>query len=165
MSPTPHSWNPSFPVIPNCSWTLYFAREKVEKFLEAIDSDSATGPDGISSRVRKTCSAALADPLSALFTLSFARCHLPSAWKYANIKVLHKKGAKTDPLNYKPISLPPIISKIMESIITGDRKTFLSSSNLISDHQFGFRPDHSTLDMLDAAYALTTMDESPQYQT
>ena len=115
--------------------------------LSNLDSDSATGPDGISPRVLKTCSSALTYTLSILFTLSFAR-YLPCAWKSANITALHKKGAKTDPCNYRPISLLPIISKVMESIIALDIKSFLFSNGLISDHQFGFRPGHSTLDML-----------------
>ena len=44
----------------------FFAPEKVEKGLSTLDSDPATGPDGISSRVLKTCSAALSHPLSSL---------------------------------------------------------------------------------------------------
>ena len=122
--------------------------DKVESLLSNLDSDSATSPDGISPCVIKTCSAALAHPLSVLFTLSFAQGHLPSAWKSANITALHKKGAKTDPCNYRPISLLPIISKVMESILSSDIKSFLFSNGLISDHKFGFRPGHSTLDML-----------------
>ena len=86
--------------------------------------------------------------LSVLFTLSFAQGHLPSAWKSANITALHNKGVKTDPCNYRPISLLPIISKVMESIIATDIKSFLFSNGLIYDHQFGFRPGHSTLDLL-----------------
>ena len=53
-----------------------------------------------------------------------------------------------DPLNCRPISLLPIISKVKESIIADDMKSFLFSNNIISDHQFGFRPGYSTLDML-----------------
>ena len=53
-----------------------------------------------------------------------------------------------DPLNYRPISLLPIINKVMESIIGVDMKSFLFSNYLISDHQFGFRPGHSALHML-----------------
>ena len=52
------------------------------------------------------------------------------------------------PLNCRPNSLLPIISKVMESIIAVDMKSFLSSINLISDYQFGFRPGHSALNML-----------------
>ena len=58
---------------------MSFALEKVEKVLSILDSDSATGSDGNSSRVLKTCSAALAHPLSALFTISFVPSHLISA--------------------------------------------------------------------------------------
>ena len=56
-------WNPfsSSKVIHGLS----FSPEKVEKFLETLDSDSATGPDDISARILKTCSAALAHPFSA----------------------------------------------------------------------------------------------------
>ena len=43
-----------------------------------------------------------------------------------------------DPLNDRTISLLPIISKVMESLITVDMKSFLFSNKLISYHQFGF---------------------------
>ena len=119
--------------------SVSFSPDKVESLLSNLDSDSATSPDSISPHVLKTCSAALAHPLSVLFTLSFAQGHPPSAWKSANLTALHKKCAKTDPCNYRPISLLPIISKVMESIIASDIKSFLFSNGLISDHQFGFR--------------------------
>ena len=61
---------------------------------------------------------------------------------------MQKKGVKTDPCNDKPIRLLPIISKVMESSIASDIKSFLFLNGLISDHQFGFRPGHSTLNML-----------------
>ena len=66
--------------------------DKVESW-----SNCATGPDGISPRVLKTCSSALAHPLSVLLTVSFAQGHLPSAYKSANITTLHKKVQKQFP--------------------------------------------------------------------
>ena len=80
-----------------------FCTENVERVLSTLNSESPTGPDGISSQVLKTCSAALAHPLSVLFTLSFVLGHLPFEWKSANITALHKEGATTD-LNCRPIS-------------------------------------------------------------
>ena len=77
--------------------SVSFPPNKVESLLSNLNSDSATGPDGISPRVLKTCSAALAHPLSFLFTLSFAQGHLPSAWKSANITALDKKVQKQIP--------------------------------------------------------------------
>ena len=96
---------------------------------------------------KKTCSDALALPLSALFTLSFT---------------IGQKRAKTDPLNYRPISLHSIISKVMESIIAVDITSLLFSNSLISDHQFRFRHDHSSLDVL--LLLSKRMDGDPQYQ-
>ena len=77
--------------------SVSFSPDKVESLLSNLDSDSATGPEGISPRVLKTCSSALAHPLSVLFTLSFAQGHLPSAWKSENITALHKTVQKQIP--------------------------------------------------------------------
>jgi len=61
----------------------------------------------------------LVPPLSAIFSLSFSFGHLSSAWKSANITPIHKEDAKTHP-NYRPVSLLPITSKVMDSIIASD---------------------------------------------
>ena len=82
-----------------------------------------------------------------LFCVNFHDSHLPSAWKSANITALHEKGAKSDLCNYRTISFLQI-SKVMESIITSNIKSFLFSNGLISGHKFGFRPGRSTLDLL-----------------
>ena len=55
---------------------------------------------------------------------------------------------KTHPLNYSPIRLLGILSKFMESVVAVDIKSFRFSNNFISDHQFGLRSGHSTLNML-----------------
>ena len=67
VSPTPHS-SQSHPTAPV---DVSFALDKVERFLATLNFDYATGMDGISSCVLKTCSVDLANPFSALFTLSF----------------------------------------------------------------------------------------------
>ena len=78
----------------------------------------------ISAPILKICAAALAHPLTALFTQSFSLCQFPSAWKLANITAIHKHDAKTEPLNYRPMSLFPNISKVMEFIIAVDIKSW-----------------------------------------
>ena len=137
--------------------SVSFSLDKVEGLLSKLDSDSATGPGGISPCVlKKHCSCSLS--LSVQFTLSFSQDHLPSAWKSGNITALHKKGAKTDPCNYRPISLLAIISKVMESIIASDIKSLsFPIINLDSD-QVTLYPGY-------AASVLPTMDGDPQCQT
>ena len=73
---------------------------------------------------------------------------MPKEWKCANVVPIYKADGKSDPNNYRPISLLSIISKVMESIINDHLRKHLFSLNLISKHQYGFRPKHSTLDLL-----------------
>ena len=116
--------------------------------LSNLDSDSASGPDGISPHVPKTCSSTLAHPLSLFYSPSHLLeviCHLLGN-QQTSLPCI--KRCKTDPCNCRPISLLPIISKVMESIIASDIKSFLFSNGLISGHQLGFRPGYSSLDML-----------------
>ena len=119
---------------------MYFTPAKVEMFLANLDSHSVTGPGSITACILNSCSAALVvHSLSALFTQSFALGQFPSAWKLGNIIAIHNHGGKTDPLNYRPFSFLPIISKALESIIAVDINSFLFSNGLIRDHQLGFR--------------------------
>jgi len=67
--------------------SVSFSPDMVESLLSTLKSDSATSPDGISRHVLKTCCAALAQPLSVLFTLSFAQGHLPS-----EIRLYHRSA-------------------------------------------------------------------------
>ena len=110
-----------------------FSLDKVESLLSNLDSDSATGPDGISPRVLKTSSAALAHPTISLF---YSPSHL--------LKVICHLLANQQTLPLCMKKVMESISKVMESII----KSFLFSNGLISEHQFGFRTCRSILDML-----------------
>ena len=69
---------------------------------------------------------------------------LPTAWKNANICVLHKKGITSDPNNYRPIPLIVISCKIMERIIANNLLSYLKFNNLISLEQHGLLECHST---------------------
>jgi len=86
--------------------------------------------------------------LAKLFKNSFRSGVVPKEWKCANVVPIFKSGVKSDPNNYRPISLLPIISKVMESIVNDQLRKHLFKLNLLSNHQFGFRPHHSTFDML-----------------
>ena len=113
-----------------------------------LKSSKATGPDGIPARVLRECAGVLSKPLSSLFSLSLLHGVVPKEWKCANVIPIYKADGKSDPNNYRPISLLPIISKVMESIINDHLCKHLFGLKLISNHQFGFHPKHSTMDLL-----------------
>ena len=108
----------------------------------------ATGQDGIPARVLKECASELALPLSKLFTLSFVTGACPAAWKIAMVVPVHKKKARSDPRNYRPVSLLPVMSKVMESLINRSLTNFLERQKVLSQHQFGFRRGLGTSDLL-----------------
>ena len=73
--------------------------------LKKINSNKASGPDGIHGKILKHCAYNLSVPLSLLFNLSFATGSLPLDWKMAHIVPVHKKDSKINVENvYMTIS-------------------------------------------------------------
>ncbi len=72
----------------------------------------------------------------------------PSCWKYAFIKPVPKKGDRSNPSNYPPNALLSCLSKAFETILNKWFLKHLSSLNLLSDRQYGFRKERSTGDLL-----------------
>ena len=77
----------------------------------------------------------LCTPIAKICNLSIKLASFQDKWKVAKIKPLYKKGLKTDPRNFRPISLLPPISKIIEQIIHDETMNFLSDNNLIYKYQ------------------------------
>ena len=75
----------------------------------------------------------------------------PDRLKYSEVQPLFKKGEKTEITNYRPISLLPSFSKIIEKIIHKRLISYLTENNILANEQFGFRKN-STTNM--ATYAL-----------
>ena len=65
--------------------------------------------------------------------------------RIANVIPIHKKGDKTEPGNYRPISLTSIICKLMETIIRSKIENYLYGNNILGDSQHGFRKGRSCL--------------------
>ena len=63
--------------------------------------------------------------------------------KVAELKPLHKEGSLTVSCNYKPKSLLPLQSKVIEKVIHEQASTFLSSRNLLYTYESGFRKEQS----------------------
>ena len=96
--PSPH------PTMPKISITI----SGIRKLLQNLDIHKAMGPDQISAEILKelqdiaTC--------SNLENYSFNTGTVPCDWKMANITPLFKKGDRSQPNNYRPISLTSIVS-------------------------------------------------------
>ena len=88
------------------------SEEEVFKTIKNINISKAAGINNISGKFLKDGAEILAKPLSEICNLSITSKAFPNACKVAKLKSIFKKGKKTDPPNYRPISLLPLISKV-----------------------------------------------------
>ena len=77
----------------------------------------AAGTDSLSGRFLKDTAKVLYKPVSDLCNLSITSEKFPDICKLAKLKPLYKKGSLTEPCSYRPISLLPVISKVIEKVI------------------------------------------------
>lgn len=122
--------------------------EDVFDLICLLDTSSAAGVDDISGAMLKGTASSVSAILSHIFNLSLSTGKVPAAWKVSRIIPIFKSGDKNNVKNYRPISLQPIISKILERIIHKNILNFLQENNLLTDRQFGFLPNSSTTDAL-----------------
>ena len=108
-----------------------------------ITHGKAPGPDNIPTWILQTCSAEIAPVLQVIFTQSLKTHMLPKDWLCANITPIFKKGDRSSPVNYRPISLTSVCCKIMEHVILSFIMGHLERYNLLNPNQHGFRPNHS----------------------
>jgi len=69
----------------------------------------------------------------------------PDRLKYAVVKPIFKNGGKSDVSNYRPISLLPAFSKVLERVLYVRMYQHLANNSILVDEQFGFRPKSSTM--------------------
>ena len=108
---------------------------------------------GQGSRTESFCGGKYLDPNHTsksktvhLFMTSITSGTIPSEWKLHKITAVPKSGDKTSVKNYRPISLLCITSKVLERLIYD--KIINSVSNCITQYQFGFQKNSSTLHQL-----------------
>ena len=102
--------------------------------------------DGIPARLLKDAAPTISAPLTAIINLSISTSTVPKEWKLARLVCLHKDGDKTYMDNYRPLSILPVASKILERVVQKQLINYLEATNQLSPHQFGFRKHHSTQD-------------------
>ena len=79
-----------------------------------------------------------------IFSLSLKKGIFPEKMKIAKVSPIFKKGDKSILSNYRPISVLPCFSKILERIMYNRLYTYLVENNILFNKQFSFRAGHST---------------------
>ncbi|KAG2192064.1 hypothetical protein INT47_006507 [Mucor saturninus] len=111
--------------------------------IKELPNNKAPGPDHIKAEMLKPVIDILASFFKLYFTLCYQWSNTPSLWRQATVFPIFKKGDRTDPANYRPISLTSVLRKLFEMTIVS-QVTELSPA---LDHaQGGFRKQRSPLD-------------------
>lgn len=120
------------------------AEHLIEELLLDINPNKSPGPDGIHPKALKETAAILAKPLTKIYNASLQSGIVPDLWKLGNIIALFKKGDKSDPGNYRPVSLTSVVGKLMEKIVRKVIVGHMIQNKLFRDKQFGFISGRST---------------------
>lgn len=120
------------------------SRQEMTKTIRSIQTKTSTGYDDISSKLIKLCEDEIRDPLIDITNKSLSSGIFPSALKLTKVYPKFKQGLTTDAANYRPISLIPTISKIIEKLVLARLFEHLLSNHLLTPHQHGFLAGKST---------------------
>jgi hypothetical protein len=119
-------------------------RRGIIRIIKSLKSSRATGWDGLSNDLLKLIGELVAEPLVFMINLSFRTGIFPFKMKHALVKPVFKKGDRDDVNNYRPITLLPVISKIVEKVVESQFKEFIERKDILFRNQFGFRKGYST---------------------
>ncbi len=113
---------------------------EVAKLLRDTDSRSSSSHDGIPGHLLKRFANSLAVSICNIFNASITQSSFPDCWKKSNICAVWKsKGSKSDPSNYRPISIIPILGRLLEKAVSHQLTLHCEAFEFIPQEQFGFR--------------------------
>ena len=112
-------------------------------YLSLLQAKS-TGIDNVNHKLLKVGASVISNSLTHMFNMSLRHCIFPNVFKCARVVPLYKgTGDICEMLNYRPISILPALSKILERHVHNALFEYFTSSNLLLDTQSGFRKNYS----------------------
>lgn len=151
--------------------------DEVTKALLSIKSQ-ACGCDLISPQMLRLCCPFIAPYVTHIINNCLEEGYFPEKWREAVICPIPKVSSPTELKDLRPISLLPVLGKVLEKIVYNQMNDYLNKNKIIAKHQSGFRASHSTttalLDLCDnivraydrgMATVLLTLDFSKAFDT
>ena len=124
--------------------SVSFPQDGIAKIIQNLDPDKTHGHDNINIRMLKICVSSIYKPLEMIFKQCIETGVFPSEWKKGNVVPIHKKGDKQTLENYRPVSLLPIL----ERLLFHEMFNFFIENKLISSNQSSFKPGDSCINQL-----------------
>ena len=121
---------------------------KVEKIIENMKNKTSFSHDTMSNKQLKHIKREILVPLTHLINVSIKCSYVPKAWKTAKMVPIFKSGDPAQPTNYRPISLLPTMSKVLERAVSNQVYGYFERTKKLYNLQFGYRHGYSTEGLL-----------------
>ena len=116
--------------------------------IKRLSASGAVGVDSIPMSAIRSCFPAIASHILHLINSSISTLTFPDACKVAIVTPIRKSGDPLIPGNFRPISILPALSTILEKVVCSQLSSYLVTSHILSPFQYAYRPSHSTEDAL-----------------
>ena len=131
--------------VSNLSFHFYEINDlHVRDVTNNIKASKGFGNDNISSYFLKLALPYINNSLVYMFNKSIEKSKFPTHWKMARVTPIFKEGKKSSKVNYRPISVLPVVSRIFEKLVYNQLYEYFNTNSLLSSSQSGFRAMHST---------------------
>ena len=130
---------------PNSMFLWDISLEEVEDAIDNSKNKYSLDSFDINYVLLKTFNRVVSPVLTKLFNMCFDSETFPNCLKIAKVVPFFKEGCQNDPGNFRPISLLPVVGKLLERIIHSRLTTFIECSKLLKENQFGFRGNRNTI--------------------
>lgn len=137
---------------------------EIQNIVNSLKNSKGLGLDGFSTSIIKQIITTILSPLTTIFNKSLESGVFPEKLKLAKVTPIYKSDDKKLLSNYRPISVLPIFSKILEKLMYVRLEKFIEKHNILCENQFGFREKHSTyMALLDICDQITHQLDSKAF--
>ena len=125
--------------------SIYLSDVDVNEVVKTIVAlkNASCGYDGIHAKILKKSYHLYIEPLVHVLNLSIKQGFFPNSMKIAKVIPLYKSGDSMKVSNYRPVSILPLFSKILERLMYNRLMSFIIKHKILYKYQFGFRKNHS----------------------
>lgn len=109
-----------------------------------LKTTHSPGPDLLDPSIISPNLSLITTPLVDIINCSLSTGIVPEGMKMSTVTPIFKQGTKTDPSNYRPISVLPFFSKLLEKVMYQRLENYVTKMNILYPYQHGFRSGHST---------------------
>ena len=147
---TPDQTNDEQPIGPieTCLTDVTLAQPFVSDCINMLSAGAAPGPDGIPAKMIKAANSTFASMLNNIMQSSLESGDIPGILKLAFVTPIHKGDSRSDPANFRPVSLTSHLIKTLERVIRKELVSYLERNQLMDVNQHGSRAGKSTLSQL-----------------